>query len=246
MPHPLLASFTSNAPAFGTWLTNGSGGFFHARAMAQGSPDLAFIVIDCEHGLVNLNPGVAELVAAIHGVDGCRVGSGGAGSGATEENNRTSRAPSAIVRVAATGWTGGVNWQIKYALDAGARGVLVPMVSTPTQARSIVSDARYPPLGRRGFGGAYTQGNYWGKDMGKDKYIKHANDNVLVLIQIETVEGLKNVKEIAEVEGIDGLFVGPSDLSIALGYPPIDPPQDQVQKATQEILDAAHGAGKKW
>ncbi|KAK7437714.1 hypothetical protein VKT23_018430 [Stygiomarasmius scandens] len=225
-PHALLLHFKNNTSAFGAWLTNGSGGFFHARAMAQSSPDLAFIVIDCEHGLVNLNPGVAELVAAIHGT----------------ENDRGSP-PSAIVRIAATGFTTGVNWQIKYALDAGARGVLVPMVSTAEKAKEIASDARYPPVGRRGFGGAYTHGN-WGLTRGE--YFKNANDNVIVLVQIETAEAVKNVKEIAEVDGIDGLFVGPSDLSITLGYPPPSPdPHPEVEKVINEILNAAHSAGKK-
>ncbi|KAF5361628.1 hypothetical protein D9758_007391 [Tetrapyrgos nigripes] len=61
----------------------------------------------------------------------------------------------------------------------------------------------------------------------------------------QMVEGLKNMKEIVEVEGIDGLFVRPSDLSIALGYPLTDPLQPEMQKAIEEILDAAHGAGKR-
>ncbi|THU95104.1 Phosphoenolpyruvate/pyruvate domain-containing protein [Dendrothele bispora CBS 962.96] len=225
--HSLLSRFKSNTPAFGAWLSNGSGGFFHARAMAQSSPNLSFIVIDCEHGLVNLNPGVAELVAAIHGV-------GHLDGGAP---------PSTIVRIAATGFTTGVNWQIKYALDAGARGVLVPMVSTAEMAKNIASDARYPPVGRRGFGGAYTHGN-WG--LTRSDYFKHANENVLVLVQIETLEAVKNMKEIAEVEGIDGLFIGPSDLSISMGYPPpSSDPHPEVEKVIREILKAAHDAGKK-
>ncbi|KAL0568527.1 hypothetical protein V5O48_013454 [Marasmius crinis-equi] len=228
--HALLRSFKSNRPALGIWLTQG--GFFHARSFAQASSNVSWVLVDCEHGLVSLNPGVAEIVAAVH--------------------SATADPPSAIIRIPATGYgvegqgSGGVNWQIKYALDSGARGVLVPMVSTPSQARSIASDCRYPPLGRRGFGGAYTHGN-WGPNVTRNDYFKTANESVLVLVQIETMEGVKNVKEIAEVEGIDGLFVGPSDLSITLGYPPPSPdPHPEVEKVIQKILDATHGAGKKW
>ncbi|KAK7034601.1 hypothetical protein VNI00_012232 [Paramarasmius palmivorus] len=220
-PHSLLRSFNSNTPALGVWLTNG--GFFHARALASASPRVSWVMIDCEHGLICLNPGAAELIAAIHGV---------------------ANGPSALIRIPAIGISSGVNWQIKYALDAGAKGVLIPMVSTAEKARSIVEDSRYPPVGRRGYGGAYTHGN-WG--VSRPEYFQAANENILVLVQIETVEGVRNMKEIAEVDGIDGLFVGPSDLSITLGYPPPAPdPHPEVEKVIEEILKVAHGAKKKW
>lgn len=122
--HSLLRAFRANKPAFGVWLT--VPGFFHARAVAQAGgisqtntgtdhTQLSWVMVDCEHGLVPLVPGVAESVAAIHGA--------GAASGAG--NNA---GPSALVRIPATGVSASTSWQIKYALDAGARGVLVPMV----------------------------------------------------------------------------------------------------------------------
>lgn len=101
--HALLQAFKANKPAFGAWLT--LPGLFHARSLAKSSPYLSWIVVDCEHGLVPLVPGAAESIAAIEGVG-----------------------PSSIVRIPATGVTGSTSWQIKNALDAGARGVLVPMV----------------------------------------------------------------------------------------------------------------------
>ncbi|KAF9255291.1 Phosphoenolpyruvate/pyruvate domain-containing protein [Marasmius fiardii PR-910] len=218
--HALLRQFKANEPAFGVWLT--SGGFFHARTLAQASSRISWVMIDCEHGLVGLNPGAAELIAGIHGVQ---------------------NGPSALVRIAATGMSTGVNWQIKYALDAGARGVLVPMVNTLEQAKAVAADGKYPPVGRRGHGGAYTHGN-WG--VTRPEYFKAANENVLVIVQIETVEGVRNMKEIAAVDGIDGLFVGPSDLSITLGFPPPSPdPHPEVEKVIQSILEVAHEAGKK-
>lgn len=106
--HTLLNSLKANKPAFGVWLT--LPGLFHARTVAQASPNISWICIDSEHGLVPLVPSAAETVASIHG-----AANGTAG-------------PSAIVRIPATGASDSTSWQIKYALDAGARGVIVPMV----------------------------------------------------------------------------------------------------------------------
>jgi 4-hydroxy-2-oxoheptanedioate aldolase len=103
----LLRLFNANEPAFGSWLTVQDN--FIARTMAQASPHLSWIMIDCEHGLVPLVPGVAQAVAAIQGA----VPNGG---------------PTAIVRIPATGVTASSSWQIKHALDGGAHGVLVPLV----------------------------------------------------------------------------------------------------------------------
>lgn len=105
--HALLNAFKTNKPAFGVWLT--SPGFFHARTVAQASSKLSWVMVDCEHGLTSLNPGLSESIAAIHGA-------------------RPADAPSALVRIPATGVSTSTGWQIKHALDAGARGVLVPMV----------------------------------------------------------------------------------------------------------------------
>ncbi|KAG6826466.1 hypothetical protein H0H92_015678 [Tricholoma furcatifolium] len=218
----LLNAFEANKPAFGVWLT--SGGLFQARTVSQASPHLSWVVIDCEHGIIPLVPGAAENVAAIHGAvpkDG----------------------PSALVRIPATGVSGSTSWQIKYALDAGARGVIVPMISTPERAREVVADSRFPPVGRRGFGSPYTHGN-WGVSV--PEYLNTANDNISVMVQIETEEAVRNVNEIAAVEGIDVLFIGPYDLSISLGYPTPNPdPHPDVERIVQRILQAAHGAGKK-
>ncbi|KAF5383123.1 hypothetical protein D9615_004811 [Tricholomella constricta] len=218
----LLNAFKANKTAFGVWLT--TGGVFHARTVAQASPYLSWIVIDCEHGLIPLVPGAAESITAIHGA----VPNGG---------------PSAVVRIPATGVSGSTSWQIKYALDAGARGVLVPMISTAGKAKEVVSDCRFPPAGRRGFGSPFTHGN-WGVSV--PEYLATANDDISVMVQIENQEAVQNVEEIAAVDGIDVLFIGPYDLSISLGYPTPNPdPHPDVEKVIQKILQAAHGAGKK-
>ncbi|KAF7345777.1 2-keto-3-deoxy-L-rhamnonate aldolase [Mycena venus] len=222
--HALLKALKANKPAFGVRLT--SPGFFHARTVAQSNPELSWVMVDCEHGLTSLNSTLSESVAAIHGA-----------------RSRPADSPSALVRIPATGISTSTSWQIKYALDAGARGVIVPMVSTVQQAREIASDSRFPPHGRRGFGSSYAHGN-WG--VSTSEYLAGANDAVSVMVQIETRESLDQVEEIAKVDGIDGIFIGPFDLSISLGYPlPSPDPHPEVEKVIQNIRQMAQKAGKK-
>ncbi|OUS92832.1 HpcH/HpaI aldolase/citrate lyase family protein [Rhodococcus sp. NCIMB 12038] len=108
----------------------------------------------------------------------------------------------------------GEPWLLKQYLDAGAPTVLVPMVDTAAQARTVVDACRYPPQGSRGVGGA--RASRWGR---YPDYLKEANDEVCVLIQVETAEALDNLEEILDVEGIDGVFVGAADLAASLGHP---------------------------
>jgi 4-hydroxy-2-oxoheptanedioate aldolase len=102
---------------------------------------------------------------------------------------------------------------IGFALDMGAAAVIVPMVNSVDQAKAVVKAAKYPPLGQRSWGG-YTMLQASGVSAGD--YLKQANSELLVFAMIETQEALDLVDEIAAVPGLDGLFVGPSDLSIAL------------------------------
>lgn len=219
--HALLNALKTKKPAFGAWLT--APGYFHARVVAQSSPHMSWIAVDCEHGLISLTPGAAESVAAITSVKG--------------------HSPSPLVRIPATGVSASTSWQIKYALDAGAKGVIVPMVSTVEKAKEVVSDCKFPPQGRRGFGSSYTH-DMWGVTV--PQYLSTANDEIVVMVQIETKEAVQNMKEIALVDGIDVLFIGPYDLSISLGYPTPSPdPHPEVEKVIQDVLNAAHAAGKK-
>lgn len=100
--------------------------------------------------------------------------------------------------------------QIMRVLDAGAYGVICPMISTPEQARHFVSACRYPPEGIRSFGPA--RGLLYG---GAD-YPQHANREILTLAMIETREGLANIEAILDTDGLDGVFIGPNDLSLTL------------------------------
>ena len=96
-------------------------------------------------------------------------------------------------------------------LDAGATGVLVPRVESAEQARAAIEAARFPPDGRKGFGG-FSLVRQW-------RGIETFNAEVVILLQIESRRGIDNLEEILAVEGISGIIVGPSDLSIDLGVP---------------------------
>jgi len=106
----------------------------------------------------------------------------------------------------------GVDW-IKRALDAGAYGVIVPMVNDRAEAEAAVRATRYPPLGARSIGGSRTR-LYGGPD-----YVEHANDEILLIAQIEHKTGVANAREILSVPGIDAYFIGPGDLCASLGLP---------------------------
>ena len=102
---------------------------------------------------------------------------------------------------------------IKQYLDLGIQTLLVPMVDTAEQAAQLVRAMRYPPDGIRGMGGA--RASRWGRYA---NYAKEANAQVCLLVQAETREALSNLEAIAATDGIDGIFIGPADLSASLGH----------------------------
>lgn len=102
---------------------------------------------------------------------------------------------------------------IRQVLDMGAGGVIVPLVNNAEQARAAVAAAKYPPLGVRGFG--YARMNNWGVDF--DKYAAQANDEISVVVMIESREAVESIEEILGVEGVDGTFIGPYDMSGSYG-----------------------------
>ncbi len=125
------------------------------------------------------------------------------------------------------------------ALDAGAYAIICPMINTAEDAANLVAWTKYPPVGSRSFGP--IRGLLYG---GPD-YPQYANDTVVIFAMIETRQGLDNLEEILAVPGIDAVYVGPSDLSLALGCHPtfddVDPP---VAEAIELIVAKAREAGK--
>lgn len=142
---------------------------------------------------------------------------------------------SPIVRIAANETA-----RFKRVLDAGAHGVMVPFISTEAEARAAAAAVRYPPRGIRGVA-KFHRGAAFGTAF--DAYYAHAHEWIVLVAQIETGEAVANSRAIAAVDGVDVLFVGPTDLSYNLGIP------DQLESAKfraalKQVSDAATAAGK--
>lgn len=129
---------------------------------------------------------------------------------------------------------------IKQLLDIGARSLLVPMVDTADQARALVSATRYPPRGIRGVGSAVGRASQWSA---RADYLDAADDEVCLLVQVETVTALSNLAAICEVEGVDGVFIGPADLAASMGHRG-RPGHPEVQAAIEAAMRTIVASGK--
>ncbi|EON67458.1 2,4-dihydroxyhept-2-ene-1,7-dioic acid aldolase [Coniosporium apollinis CBS 100218] len=173
-----------------------------------------WICVDGEHG--NIDDG--QMHEAVAAIAACGV--------------------SPIVRIAAN-----EGWMVKRALDAGAHGVVVPLMYTADDARQLVKTAKFPPLGVRGFGSPYAPPVF---DVTSTEYLQQANDSLVTIVQIETKEALQNVDEIAKVPGVDVLLIGPFDLGNNIGHPILDGTMHQELKdAIMHIHEAAEKNGKR-
>lgn len=105
-------------------------------------------------------------------------------------------------------------WLIKKALDIGAQGIMIPQVDNAEQAKLAVQYAKYPPQGSRGISPMWTFYN----DVDWGKYLPVANDEIMVIVQVESPEAVNHVEAMAQVDGVDVVFAGPMDLSAALGH----------------------------
>ena len=163
-----------------------------------------WILIDMEHG-----PGdVLTLVTQCQGI-------AAAGTGAVP-----------FVRVP---WNDQV-W-IKRILDAGAYGLMIPYVNTKDEAVRAIQACKYPPQGTRGIAGSPRAAGY-GRDV--HNYLKRANDEIFVMLQVETPQAIENLEEIGKIPGVDALFIGPMDLSTSMGYFG-NPAHPEVQAAIAKV-----------
>src|SRR5229473_2179437 len=179
-----------------------------ARLMARLGFD--WLVVDMEHSAQNAAL-MADMVGTIVDAGNC--------------------AP--IVRVP----TNSVEW-FKWALDAGAWGIIVPMVNTREEAQRAVEYTKYPPLGARSIGGAF--GPYGFGITNWPDYAQTANDEIIVIIQIESRQALQHLDEILSVPGIDVAFVGPNDLHAQLGLTPsTEGAEPEFTEALEHIKTAA-------
>ncbi|MDQ2089223.1 HpcH/HpaI aldolase/citrate lyase family protein [Marimonas arenosa] len=137
----------------------------------------------------------------------------------------------------------GNEWLIKQVLDAGAQTVLVPLVETGEQAAFLARAMRYPPQGIRGAGAALARASRFSAI---PDYIATANDQVCLLVQVETARGLGNLDAILATDGIDGVFIGPADLAADMGHPgDAGHPdvQDTIRSALARIAASDKAAG---
>jgi 4-hydroxy-2-oxoheptanedioate aldolase len=129
---------------------------------------------------------------------------------------------------------------IKQLLDVGVQTLLIPMVNTAEQARQLVQDSLYPPQGIRGLGTSMARAAHWN---GIPDYLHKANDEICLIVQVETKQALDNLNEIVAVEGVHGVFIGPSDLSASMGYVG-NPGHPEVVAAVEQGIDTIVKAGK--
>jgi 4-hydroxy-2-oxoheptanedioate aldolase len=182
-----------------------------ARVMAQLGFD--WLVVDMEHSAQSPIL-MADMVATIADAGTC--------------------AP--LVRVPSNS----VEW-FKWALDAGAWGVVVPMVNSREEAQRAVDFSKYPPLGNRSIGGIF--GPYGFGTTAWPDYARFANDEIMVIVQIESAQALQNLDEILSVPGIDVAFVGPNDLHAQLG---LVPSSDGAEPEFLEALERVKVAARKY
>ncbi|KRB55136.1 2-keto-3-deoxy-L-rhamnonate aldolase [Rhizobium sp. Root708] len=134
----------------------------------------------------------------------------------------------------------GEAWLIKQILDICAQTILVPMVESGAQAEAMVRAVRYPPDGTRGVGAALARASAFNRT---PDYLRTANDEICLLLQVESRAGLSNLDEIAATEGVDGIFVGPADLAADMGFLG-KPGAAEVQEAVEDALARIQAHGK--
>jgi 4-hydroxy-2-oxoheptanedioate aldolase len=174
--------------------------------------DYDSIVVDLQHGLIDYQMALTMIQAV------------GAASDATVIGRPPWNEPGIIMKL----------------LDAGAWGILCPMINTPDDAEALVRTCHYAPRGFRSVGPTRTMMVYG------PSYIQDANRHVITLAMIETRQALDNVEAIARTPDLSGLYIGPSDLAQSLGYPiQLDPTGADTMAAIERILKAAKAAGIK-
>jgi 4-hydroxy-2-oxoheptanedioate aldolase len=202
-----LSLLRAGKPAVGLWLQTHS---YHTARIVAAQNIFRWLLVDMEHTPVDLST-ASMMFSAIADVS---VGQ-----------------CTPLARVAH-----GTMYQIKQTLDAGAQGIIVPMVNTAQDAVDVVRFARYPPSGERGAGGLIPHLGFG--TTSHIEYVAHANHEIMVAVQIETQEAVENIDAILDTPGIDLAFIGPFDLHLSLGLPPalwsdLPPFQSAIERVIQ-------------
>ncbi|MEM1301834.1 MAG: HpcH/HpaI aldolase/citrate lyase family protein [Pseudomonadota bacterium] len=194
--------------------------------------------VQCGMWVASTSPIIAELCGHI-GFDWCLVdmehSPNDAMSMAAQLQALASTPTQAVVRVIAS-----QDWLIKQALDAGAQTILVPLVNTADEAARVAAAMRYAPEGTRGMGAALARASQFSM---RSDYVATTNAQVCCLVQAETREALENLEAIVATDGVDGVFIGPADLSADMGYPG-QPDHPEVVFAINEAIATITKAGK--
>lgn len=200
----------------GLWLATGDA---YVAEMVAGT-GFDWLLIDGEHAPNDLRGTLAQLQAI---------------ASATSTLPASARAAHPVVRLPTADPV-----LVKQYLELGVQTLLLPMIDTPVQAASMASAMRYPPMGNRGIGCGLARSSRWNRF---SSYLQEANAQVCLLVQVETVEALNNIDEIAATPGVDGVFIGPADLSASMGYLG-QPGHPEVVAAIQKALARIAAAGK--
>ncbi len=179
----LKYSLNNNKVTLGTWIQIAHPSIVEIIAY-NCSDKLDWICIDMEHGVIDIES-MTNLIRTI------------------EKFNIVP-----IVRIPKNDYI----W-IHRVLDAGAKGLIIPMILNASEASEVVLEAMYPPVGKRSFG--YSRANFYGADF--DNYVKNINSEVSIIVQIEHIDAINNLDFILSTPGIDGTFIGPYDLSGSMG-----------------------------
>lgn len=134
----------------------------------------------------------------------------------------------------------GEDWMLKQVLDLGVQTVVVPMVNTAEQAAQVAAAVRYPGQGTRGMGAALARASRYGEIV---DYVSSANDQICLFVQIESAEAVANIDAIVGTSGVDGIFVGPADLSADMGFVG-QPDAPEVCAAIDHVTGRAQAADK--
>ena len=126
-------------------------------------------------------------------------------------------------------------------LEDGAAGLMIPHVNTAEKARMLADAVKFPPIGDRGLDGAGLDADFYVGDT--DNFVKQANEETFLVVQIETLQAVQNVDEIASVPGVDGLFIGPGDLGLRMK---LDPSEGTLESAYDRVASACRRHGKAW
>jgi 4-hydroxy-2-oxoheptanedioate aldolase len=173
------------------------------------SPDIGYVCVDQQHGVIDYAVAVNMFTAA------------------------EARGVVPLTRVPAN-----QPWMIGKSLDAGAQGVIVPLINNRAEAAAAVAACRYPPAGMRSFGPIRAAVVSAARD------VDSLGNSVLCFVMVETREGLENIEQIASTPGLDGVYVGPADLALGLGLPPdLDKTEPEHVAAVERILEACRRNG---